>query len=196
MRKNYWKSGALSIFGFYVRRGLNKTKLRISNGQKMEWCKVLDSILRGCMRLARKHTEIYTSFVLSLWIHSTSIAPNDWLNLFKMTSIYNWMRVREQQILWVCVCVCVCIFTLPSYPIGSLKYAPLDSYSLFHLYFRFIFTVCLPTILLFTSYSSVLMCLCGSMLWVRRSHNPCSLDWKWINKKKNSPRLKLPNIMR
>lgn len=33
-KKNYWKSGALSIFGFYVRRCLNKTKLRISNGHK------------------------------------------------------------------------------------------------------------------------------------------------------------------
>lgn len=185
------KSGALSIFGFNVRRGLNETKLRISNGQK--WSGVRFWILLWGGGVARKHAvrkwERDSHLICFICVNSFSIhpllptlAPNDWLNLFKMTSIYNWMRVREQRKCYVCVRVYVYIYTT----ILSDRFIEIRAgrfvftFPPFRTYDLFLPSVFLP-IILFTSRSMCWCVCCIDPFWIHRSHTirEVSIENEW-----------------
>lgn len=154
---------------------------------------------RGTRRHANTHTErdshLICFIVVNSFLHPQH-PPNDWLNLFKMTSIYNWMRVREvSNKFYVCACEYVYIATLSDRFIeirAATRLATRIHLSNPHR-ILFIFAVCLPTIIAFASCCGWVDVL---LLLTRRSHaiHEISIENE-RGEKKNLPRLKLSNMM-
>lgn len=122
---------------------LNKTKLRISNGQKWNGVRFWNFILGGgAERHANTHRFTPHLFYLCEFILNPMLPT-----LASMTDLIclKWLRFTTE-----CVYVRneLCVY-LPSQPLGSLKCAQRQSCSLFHLYiFYLFFAVCLPTIII------------------------------------------------
>lgn len=167
----------------------------------MEWCTLLDVALNGGRSGTQTHTqrEIHTSFVLSLWIRFSihSIPPMTDLICLK------WLRFTTEcvYVRWATnfMCVHVNTFTLPPYPIGSLKYAPRLALRLaFTFPTRIVFYLFLPSVFLPLEHShpAVGGWVDVLMLLTRRSHAIHEiLIENERGEKKNLPRLKLSNMM-